>query len=73
MEGEQIAVDFDEEELNTKEMKLIDRVKMLKRQKYLSDGGALLAQQDFIGFSKTSLDAKGQAQTGELTSQLKQD
>ena len=42
------------QEWNPTELKLVDRVKQIKRQKLLHEGDALLTLQDFIGFAKTS-------------------
>ena len=41
-------------ELNMEELKMVERVKSLKRQKVKHEGDALLGQQDFIGFAKTT-------------------
>ena len=54
-QNEQIPVELPGfgEVWNPNELKLLDRVKKIKRQKLLHEGDAL-TQQDFIGFSKTS-------------------
>ena len=39
---------------NPNELKMLERVKNNKRQKRQNEGEGMLAEQDFIGFSKTS-------------------
>ncbi len=41
-------------ELNLEELKMVERVKQLKKQKLRHEGDALLSKQDFIGFAKAS-------------------